>query len=170
MPQTAVILSLYAPMCGNSRARSSTQTRFNGRALYIARSTAASRGGGPRTGLAEPPEKPPAWETRFGSLGSRHSMTQRHSLYIYAGPEVSEVHDELQLLNAEDLAQLLRLSSKHDVYRLARAGQIPGAVRIGRRLRFVVTEIQRWLQGQVQRAANSTGRDNPDSNATPAPR
>ena len=48
------------------------------------------------------------------------------------------------LLNAEEVAQLL-LVSKKAVYAMAERGQLPGVVRIGRRIRVRRTVLLNWL-------------------------
>jgi len=48
------------------------------------------------------------------------------------------------MLTPEETAQLLRKSRKA-VYLMADRGQIPGAVKIGRSLRFCRDDLIRWL-------------------------
>ncbi len=49
------------------------------------------------------------------------------------------------LLTADELAELLR-TSRPVVYEMASLGQIPGVIRIGRRVRFRRDSILRWLK------------------------
>lgn len=53
------------------------------------------------------------------------------------------------LLTAEELAQKLR-RSRDWVYRRARAGDLPGAVRIDSGWRFRSAEIDAWLRAREQ--------------------
>jgi excisionase family DNA binding protein len=50
-----------------------------------------------------------------------------------------------RLLTPESLAALLAVP-KRAIYGLAAAGEIPGAIRIGRRLRFDSQLIRTWLR------------------------
>lgn len=61
--------------------------------------------------------------------------------------------EAMQLLTAQDVAALLRLPSAREVRRMARRGQIPGVVRIGRRLRFLAASVRRWLERQAASSA-----------------
>ena len=49
-----------------------------------------------------------------------------------------------ELLQPDELAEALRTTRKA-VYAMAQRGQIPGAIRIGRRLLFRRSEVVRWL-------------------------
>ena len=51
----------------------------------------------------------------------------------------------------DELAQLLRCSPKH-VRRLARDGEVPGAMRCGRLVRFAKAAVDRWLAAEVAHA------------------
>lgn len=55
--------------------------------------------------------------------------------------------DSPALVTAADVAAALGLS-RWRVYQLARRGELPGAVRLGRRLLFKRAVLERWLQGE----------------------
>ena len=61
--------------------------------------------------------------------------------------------EAMQLLAPQDVAALLRLPSAREVRRMARRGQIPGVVRIGRRLRFLAAAVRQWLEQQAASSA-----------------
>ena len=50
-----------------------------------------------------------------------------------------------ELLTAGEVAEWIR-TTPHAVYIAAANGRIPGAVRLGRRLRFRRDEIARWIE------------------------
>jgi len=51
----------------------------------------------------------------------------------------------LDLMTADEVATALRLT-KRAVYRMVERSQIPGVVRLGRRLRFDRVVLSRWLK------------------------
>lgn len=57
------------------------------------------------------------------------------------------------LLNVDDVAQLLRTTDRA-IYAMVERGQLPGIVRIGRRVLFRSTDLLDWLN---QKSAPSHG-------------
>ncbi|HUR33133.1 MAG TPA: helix-turn-helix domain-containing protein [Vicinamibacterales bacterium] len=55
-----------------------------------------------------------------------------------------------ELLTTDELAQLLRTTRKA-VYAMAERGQLPGTIRVGKRLRYRSRAIYDWLEQQEER-------------------
>lgn len=49
------------------------------------------------------------------------------------------------LMTAEELAEFLRVTRKA-VYEMVHKGEVPGVIRLGRRLRFRRESIDRWIE------------------------
>jgi excisionase family DNA binding protein len=53
---------------------------------------------------------------------------------------------DANLITAEEVQKLLGLSSRDAVYMMVARGQLPGVVRIGRRLRFERETLVAWIR------------------------
>ena len=58
----------------------------------------------------------------------------------------SEGLREVRFLTVAEVAAVMRVS-KMTVYRMVHSGELP-AVRVGRRLRYLVCDVRSWLDGQ----------------------
>ena len=71
-----------------------------------------------------------------------------HAVVVSRGarsPELpNDLHDLPSLLTVDEVAVLLRTSSK-SVYAMVERGQLPGLIRVGRRLLFRRDDLLRWL-------------------------
>jgi excisionase family DNA binding protein len=64
-----------------------------------------------------------------------------------------------QLLTVEDMARVLRTTRKA-VYRMAERGQLPGIVRVNRRLLFSAALVVKWLgHGATVSTKDRNGQD-----------
>ncbi len=52
--------------------------------------------------------------------------------------------DKRALLTVSDICQMLKIS-KGGIYQMVQRAELPGILKIGRRLRFRAEEIERWL-------------------------
>ena len=63
-----------------------------------------------------------------------------------------------KFLTAKELSQLLRIP-KRSIYKFAKEGQIPGALRIGKHWRFCEDIIEAWVKGLSERSRKSKTSD-----------
>lgn len=67
----------------------------------------------------------------------------------------------MELLKAEEIRRLFKLSSNARVYELARRGVLPGVVRVGRQIRFDMERILTFINSGGQSLAGGWRREKP---------
>lgn len=65
-----------------------------------------------------------------------------------ATPIAPPPRHEAALMTADELAERAGLSGQ-TVWRMAQRGQIPGVIRLGRRVLFSRARVERWLAGEA---------------------